>query len=110
MCLYIYLIHDLCACATLISYDHSYQTTTVTSIHQPSSAVFRGFDKLMLLADGHVVYFGTPSGSLETALPNLVMIPSPPSRSTFDVSTQPIFARSLTAAAICDVSGAEKEK
>ena len=64
MCLYIYLIHDLCA--TLISYyDHSYQTTTVTSIHQPSSAVFRGFDKLMLLADGHVVYFGTPQGSLE---------------------------------------------
>ena len=39
--------------------------TIITSIHQPSSAVFFGFDKLMLLADGNVVYFGTPEGSLE---------------------------------------------
>jgi len=39
--------------------------TIITSIHQPSSAVFFGFDKLMLLADGNVVYFGTPDGSLE---------------------------------------------
>ena len=39
--------------------------TIITSIHQPSSAVFFGFDKLMLLADGNVVYFGTPQGSLE---------------------------------------------
>mmetsp|Transcript_59354 Transcript_59354/g.126201 ORF Transcript_59354/g.126201 Transcript_59354/m.126201 type:complete len:760 (+) Transcript_59354:109-2388(+) len=39
--------------------------TIVTSIHQPSSAVFFGFDKLMLLADGNVVYFGTPRDSLE---------------------------------------------
>lgn len=41
--------------------------TIITSIHQPSSAVFFGFDKLMLLADGNVVYFGTPAGSLEHA-------------------------------------------
>ena len=39
--------------------------TIITSIHQPSSAVFFKFDKLMLLADGNVVYFGTPQGSLE---------------------------------------------
>ena len=39
--------------------------TIITSIHQPSSAVFFAFDKLMLLSDGHVVYFGTPRGSLE---------------------------------------------
>lgn len=39
--------------------------TIITSIHQPSSAVFFGFDKLMLLADGNVVYFGTPKDSLE---------------------------------------------
>ena len=39
--------------------------TIITSIHQPSSAVFFAFDKLMLLADGNVVYFGTPEGSLE---------------------------------------------
>lgn len=41
------------------------QKTIITSIHQPSSAVFFAFDKLMLLADGNVVYFGTPQGSLE---------------------------------------------
>ena len=41
------------------------QKTIITSIHQPSSAVFFAFDKLMLLADGNVVYFGTPEGSLE---------------------------------------------
>mmetsp|Transcript_24899 Transcript_24899/g.59096 ORF Transcript_24899/g.59096 Transcript_24899/m.59096 type:complete len:679 (-) Transcript_24899:1572-3608(-) len=39
--------------------------TIITSIHQPSSAVFFAFDKLMLLADGNVVYFGTPIDSLE---------------------------------------------
>lgn len=41
------------------------QKTIITSIHQPSSAVFFAFDKLMLLADGNVVFFGTPEGSLE---------------------------------------------
>ena len=41
--------------------------TILTSIHQPSSAVFFGFDKLMLLADGNVVFFGTPYNSLEHA-------------------------------------------
>jgi ABC-type multidrug transport system ATPase subunit len=39
--------------------------TVITSIHQPSSAVFRSFDKLMLLSDGKVVYFGNPVTSLE---------------------------------------------
>jgi ABC-type multidrug transport system ATPase subunit len=38
--------------------------TVVTSIHQPSSAVFRSFDRLLVLAEGNVVYFGTPVGSL----------------------------------------------
>ena len=38
--------------------------TVVTSIHQPSSAVFRSFDKLIMLAEGHVVYFGTPVESI----------------------------------------------
>eukprot|EP01047_Picozoa_sp_COSAG01_P051709 COSAG01_NODE_5364_length_4308_cov_3.542647_3_plen_546_part_00 len=32
--------------------------TVVATIHQPSSDVFRLFDKLMLLVDGKVVYFG----------------------------------------------------
>jgi ABC-type multidrug transport system ATPase subunit/ABC-type multidrug transport system permease subunit len=34
--------------------------TVLTSIHQPSSAVFHSFDKLVLLVDGHCVYFGAP--------------------------------------------------
>ena len=38
--------------------------TVITSIHQPSSAVFRSFDKLLMLAEGNVVYLGTPAGSL----------------------------------------------
>lgn len=38
--------------------------TIITSIHQPSSAVFRAFDKLIMLAEGNVVYFGTPMNSL----------------------------------------------
>jgi ABC-type multidrug transport system ATPase subunit/ABC-type multidrug transport system permease subunit len=40
------------------------QKTVVTSIHQPSSALFRSFDRLIMLAEGHVVYFGTPADSL----------------------------------------------
>lgn len=39
--------------------------TIITSIHQPSSAMFRAFDKLMLLAEGHVVFYGSPSTSLK---------------------------------------------
>jgi len=39
-------------------------TTIITSIHQPSSAVFRSFDKLIMLAEGHVVYYGTPLQSM----------------------------------------------
>jgi ABC-type multidrug transport system ATPase subunit len=38
--------------------------TVITSIHQPSSKVFFSFDKLLLLAQGNVVYFGTPRHSL----------------------------------------------
>ncbi|GBB97689.1 hypothetical protein RclHR1_03040006 [Rhizophagus clarus] len=32
--------------------------TIIMVIHQPSSQVFECFDKLMLMADGHMVYFG----------------------------------------------------
>ncbi|GBB84166.1 hypothetical protein RclHR1_01080022 [Rhizophagus clarus] len=32
--------------------------TIIMVIHQPSSQVFETFDKLMLMADGHMVYFG----------------------------------------------------
>eukprot|EP00563_Minutocellus_polymorphus_P005000 CAMPEP_0181027536 /NCGR_PEP_ID=MMETSP1070-20121207/4214_1 /TAXON_ID=265543 /ORGANISM="Minutocellus polymorphus, Strain NH13" /LENGTH=701 /DNA_ID=CAMNT_0023104779 /DNA_START=205 /DNA_END=2310 /DNA_ORIENTATION=+ len=49
----------------LHSLAREHNKTIITSIHQPSSAVFFGFDKLMLLADGNVVYFGTPQDSLD---------------------------------------------
>ena len=40
--------------------------TVISSIHQPSSAVFMElFDKIMMLAEGHVVFYGSPSKSLE---------------------------------------------
>ena len=39
--------------------------TIITSIHQPSSSAFFAFDKLLLLADGNVVFSGTPHSSLE---------------------------------------------
>lgn len=40
------------------------QMTIISSIHQPSSKVFYSFDKLLLLADGHVIYSGAPKNVL----------------------------------------------
>lgn len=48
----------------LYSLAHDHGKTIITSIHQPSSAVFHQFDKVLFLAEGCVVYHGTPSGSL----------------------------------------------
>ena len=39
--------------------------TVITSIHQPSSAVFMQFDSVLFLADGCAVYHGSPLQSLE---------------------------------------------
>lgn len=39
--------------------------TVIMSIHQPSSAMFRSFDQLIMLSEGHVVYFGPPVQSLD---------------------------------------------
>jgi ABC-type multidrug transport system ATPase subunit len=36
----------------------------VTSIHQPSSGAFFGFHRLMLLAEGNLIYYGEPLDSL----------------------------------------------
>eukprot|EP00897_Mesotaenium_endlicherianum_P002850 jgi/Mesen1/2593/ME000164S01717 len=35
--------------------------TVVTTIHQPSSRLFHSFDKLLLLAEGHSIFFGKAS-------------------------------------------------
>jgi ABC-type multidrug transport system ATPase subunit len=43
----------------------SQQKTVLMSIHQPSSGMFLSFDSLLLLAEGHVVYFGTPKASIQ---------------------------------------------
>src|SRR5436190_5698947 len=39
--------------------------TIIMVIHQPSSQVFESFDKLMLLADGQMVYFGERAGMID---------------------------------------------
>ncbi|KAH9307874.1 hypothetical protein KI387_035785, partial [Taxus chinensis] len=39
--------------------------TVITTIHQPSSRVFHSFDKLILLSEGHLIYFGKGTSSLD---------------------------------------------
>jgi len=46
------------------SLAHDHGKTIITSIHQPSSAMFHNFDKVLFLADGCMVYYGTPFDSL----------------------------------------------
>lgn len=38
--------------------------TVLTTIHQPSSQLFHSFDRLLMISEGYVVYFGTPAASL----------------------------------------------
>ena len=33
----------------------------VTTIHQPSSRLYQQLDKLLLLSDGHAMYYGAPA-------------------------------------------------
>ena len=37
--------------------------TIIATIHQPSSAAFEYFDKLILMADGHILYQGSAKRS-----------------------------------------------
>ena len=39
--------------------------TVLTTIHQPSSQLFHSFDRLIMISEGYVVYFGTPTASLQ---------------------------------------------
>jgi len=48
----------------LRSLAHNNGKTIITSIHQPSSAVYHQFDKCMVLADGFVTFLGSPAESL----------------------------------------------
>ncbi|ESP04687.1 hypothetical protein LOTGIDRAFT_135690 [Lottia gigantea] len=43
---------------TLKAYTHKSNKTVVMTIHQPSSQIFNMFDKILLLNQGQVVYFG----------------------------------------------------
>jgi len=43
---------------------HDYGKTVITSIHQPTSAMFHNFDRVLFLADGCTVFNGPPSESL----------------------------------------------
>lgn len=52
----------------------SERMTIISSIHQPSSKVFYAFTKLILLADGHVVYNGPPTKCL-AHLATLQLVP-----------------------------------
>lgn len=38
--------------------------TVITTIHQPSSIIFHMFDKLLLLSDGHILYYGHRSEAM----------------------------------------------
>ena len=44
--------------------------TIIATIHQPSSQIYRMFDNLLLLADGHTVYFG-PAANMVTYFESL---------------------------------------
>ncbi|XP_072356839.1 uncharacterized protein [Scyliorhinus torazame] len=52
-------------CATLKRYVEKHQKTVVTSIHQPSSQIYHMFDKLLLMSDGEIAYYGASSEILE---------------------------------------------
>ncbi|XP_078062233.1 uncharacterized protein LOC144488081 [Mustelus asterias] len=52
-------------CSTLKSYVEKHRKTVVSSIHQPSSQIYHMFDKLLLMSDGEIAYYGPSSEILE---------------------------------------------
>lgn len=49
----------------LMSLCRNSRTTVIATIHQPSSKIFRMFSKVLILASGHVAYFGTPQAIVD---------------------------------------------
>lgn len=45
-------------CKILQDLAHQEGKTIISTIHQPSSQAFSYFDRLLLMADGHIVYQG----------------------------------------------------
>jgi ABC-type multidrug transport system ATPase subunit len=43
-------------CKLLQKLAHKSGKTIISTIHQPSSQAFAYFDRLLLMADGHIVY------------------------------------------------------
>jgi ABC-type multidrug transport system ATPase subunit len=48
-----------------VAHDADNPTAVIATIHQPSSQIYRIFDRILLLADGHALYEG--SGGLAPA-------------------------------------------
>ncbi|XP_053202071.1 protein white-like [Panonychus citri] len=54
----------------------SEQRTIICTIHQPSSEIFKLFDKIMLIADGRLAFFGTSGQAIDFFSSNGQVCPS----------------------------------
>ncbi|XP_047341730.1 ABC transporter G family member 26 [Impatiens glandulifera] len=63
--------------------------TVITTIHQPSSRMFHLFDKVLLISEGHPIYYGKPRESLEyfSSLRFVPEIPMNPAEFFLDMAT-----------------------
>ncbi|CAK9274523.1 unnamed protein product [Sphagnum jensenii] len=52
--------------------------TVLTTIHQPSSRLFHMFDKLILLSEGHTIYFGNARAASDYFSTKLGLVPQIP--------------------------------
>ncbi|CAM6047793.1 unnamed protein product [Sphagnum compactum] len=52
--------------------------TVLTTIHQPSSRLFHMFDKLILLSEGHTIYFGNARAASDYFSTRLGLVPQIP--------------------------------